>query len=76
MKNAILNLNLFPLHTRHDSLVVDLKLYTNYDAKVMKGICGAYIGHSFSGLLHTLRLVWKTAAYEQMHVIQKLFGVS
>ena len=43
MKNAILNLNLFPLHTRHALLVVALKLYTNYDGKVMKGTCGAYI---------------------------------
>ena len=43
MKNAILNLNLFPLHTRHALLVVALKLYTNYDAKVMKGNCGACI---------------------------------
>ena len=43
MKNAILNLNLFPPHTRHALLVVALKLYTNYDAKFMKGTCGAYI---------------------------------
>ena len=77
MKNAILNLNLFPLHTRHALLVVALKLYTNYDAKVMKGTCGAYIKVIlFSGLLHTLRLFWKTATYKQMRVIQKLFGVS
>ena len=56
MKNAILNLNLFPLHTRHALLVVALKLYTNYDGKVMKGTCGAYIKVIlfFSGLLHTL----------------------
>ena len=54
-----------------------LKLYTNYDAKVMKGTCGAYIKVIlFSGLLHTLRLFWKMATYKQMHVIQKLFGVS
>ena len=53
------------------------KLYTNYDAKIIKGTCGAYIKViSFSGLLHTLRLFWKTATYKQMHVIQKLFGVS
>ena len=77
MKNAILNLNLFPLHTRHALLVVALKLYTNYDAKVMKGTCGAYIKVVLSsGLLHTLRLFWKTATYKQMHVIQKLFGAS
>ena len=30
----------------------------------------------FSGLLHTLRLFWKTAAYKQMLVTQKGFGVS
>ena len=42
----------------------------------MKGTCGAYIKVIlFSGLLHTLRLFWKTATYIQMHVIQKLFGV-
>ena len=77
MKNAILNLNLFPQHTRHVLLVVVLRIYTNYDAKVMKGTCGAYIKVIlFSGLLHTLRLFWKTATYKQMHVIQKLFGVS
>ena len=56
MKNAILNLNLFP---RHALLLVALKLNTNYDAKVMKGTCGAYIKVIlFSGLLHTLRLFW------------------
>ena len=61
MKNAILNLNFFPPHTRHALLVVALKLYTNYDAKVMKGTCGAYIKVIlFSGLLHTLKLFWKT----------------
>ena len=39
MKNAILI-----LHTRHALLlVVALKLYANYDAKVMKGTCDAYI---------------------------------
>ena len=43
MKSEILNLNLFPLHTRHALLVVASKLNTNYDAKVMKGTCGAYI---------------------------------
>ena len=73
MKNAILNLNLFPLYTRHALLVVAL----NYDAKVMKGTCGAYIKVILlSGLLHTLRLFWKTATYKQMHIIQKLLGVS
>ena len=76
MTNAILNLNLFSLHTRHALLVVALTLYTNHDAKVMKGTCGAYIKVIlFSGLLHTLRLFWKTATYI-LHVIQKLFGVS
>ena len=43
MKNAVLNLNLFPLYTRHALLVVALKLNTNFDAKVMKGTRGAYI---------------------------------
>ena len=43
VKNAILNLNLFPLHTRHALLLVALKLYTNYDAKVMKDTCGAHV---------------------------------
>ena len=77
VKNAILNLNLFLLHTRHAILVVALKLKTNYDAKVMKGTCGAYIKVIlFSGLLHTLRLFWKTVTYKQMHVIQELSGVS
>ena len=77
MKNAILNLNLFPLHTRHALLMIALKLYTNYDANVMKGTCSAHIKVIlFSGLLHTLRLFWKTATYKQMYVIQKLFGVS
>ena len=53
MKNAILNLNLFPLYTRHAVLVVALKLNTNYDAKVMKGTCGAYIKVIlFSALWH------------------------
>ena len=62
MKNAILNLNLFPLHTRRALLVVVSKLNTNYDAKVTKGTCGAYIEVIlFSGLLHMLRLFWKTA---------------
>ena len=57
--------------------MVALKFYTNYDTKVMKGTCGAYIKVIlFSGLLHTLRLFWKTATYKQMHVIRKLFGVS
>ena len=74
MKNAILNLNLFPLYTRHALLVVASKLNTNYDAKVMKGTCGAYMKVIlFSGLLHTLGLFWKTAIYKQMHVIQGLF---
>ena len=77
MKNAILNLNLFPLYTRHALLLTALELNTNYDTKVMKGTCGAYIKVIlFSGLLHTLRLFWKTATYKQMHIIQKLFGVS
>ena len=76
MKNAILNLNLFPLHTRHALLVVALKLYTNNDANVIKGTCGAYIKVIlFSGLLHTLKLFWKTATYI-LHVVPKLFGVS
>ena len=76
MKNAILNLNLFPLHTRHALLVVALKLCANYDAKVTKGTCGAYIKVIlFSGLLFMLGLFWKTATYI-LHVIQKLFGVS
>ena len=53
-----------------------LKLNTNYDAKVMKGTCGAFVEVVlFSGLLHTLRLFWKTLTYKQMHVIQKLFGI-
>ena len=66
-----------PPYTRHALLVVASKLNTNYDAKVMKGTCGAYIKVIlFSDLLHTLRLFWKTATYKQMHVIQKLFGVS
>ena len=43
VKNAILNLNLFPLSTRHALLVVALKPNTDYDAKVMKDACGAYI---------------------------------
>ena len=77
MKNAVLNLNLFPLYTRHALLVVALTLNSNYDAKVMKGTRGAYIKVIlFSGLLHTLRLFWKTATYKQMHVIQKLYDVS
>ena len=77
MKNAVLNLNLFPLYTRHALLVVALKLNTNYDSKVMKGTHGAYIKVIlFSGLLHMLRLFWKTATYKQMHVIQKLYGIS
>ena len=42
-ENAILNLTLFPLYTKHALLVVVLKLNTNYDAKVMKGTCSAYI---------------------------------
>ena len=63
MKSAILNLNLFPLYTRRALLVIALKLNTNYEAKVMKSTCGAYIKVIlFSGLLHTLRLFWKTAA--------------
>ena len=75
MKNAILNL--CPLYTRHALLVVALKLNTNYAAKFMQGTCGAYIKVVLvSGLSHTLRLFWKTATYKQMHVIQKLFGVS
>ena len=73
MKNAILNLNLFPLYTRNALLVVALKLNTIYDTKAMKGTCGSYIKVI---PLHTLRLFWKTAAYKQMDVIQKLFGVS
>ena len=77
MKNAILNLNLFPLYTRHALFVVASKLNTNYDAKVIKGTYGAYINVIiFSGLLHTLRLFWKTATHKQMHVIQELFDVS
>ena len=57
MKNAILNLNLFPPYTRHDLLVVTLKLHTNYDAKVMKGTSGPYIKVIlFSGLLHEVIL--------------------
>ena len=57
--------------------MVALKLNTNYDVKVMKGTSGAYVKVIlFSGLLHTLRLFWKTATYKQMHIIQKLFGVS
>ena len=49
-------LKLFPLYARHALLVVALKLNTNYDAKVMKGTCGAYVKVIlFSGLLHTLR---------------------
>ena len=68
MKNAILNLNLFPLYTRHALLVVALKLNTNYDAKVMKGTCGAYIKVILlSGLLHMLRLLWKTMRACFMH---------
>ena len=48
--------------------MVALKLNTNYDAKVTKGIWGAYIKVIllFSGLLHTLRLFRKTATYKQM----------
>ena len=38
-----MNLNLFPLYTWHALLVVALKLNTNYNTKVMKGTCGAYI---------------------------------
>ena len=39
---------------------------TNYNTKVMTGTCGAYIKVIFfSGLLHTLRLFWKTATYKQ-----------
>ena len=65
MKNAILNLNLFPLYTRHALLlVVALKLNTKYDAKVKKGICGAYI-----------KVILENGDL-QLHVIQKLFGVS
>ena len=76
MKNAILNLNLFPLYTRHALLVVALKLNASYDAKVMKGTCGAHIKVIlFSGLLHTLRLFCKMSTKKQMYVIQKLFGV-
>ena len=71
MKKAILNLNLFPRYTRHALLVVALKLNTNYDTKVMKGTCGACTKVIFfSGLLHTLRLFWKTVTYKQMHIIK------
>ena len=47
MKNAVLNLNLFPLHTRHALLVVALKLYTNYDAKVIKVLAVHTLRSSF-----------------------------
>ena len=40
-------LNLFQLYGRHALLVVALKLNTYYDAKVMKGTCGAYIKGRF-----------------------------
>ena len=74
MKNVILNLNLFPLCTRHALLMVALKLNTKYDAKVMKGTCGSYIKVIlFSSVAHEF---WKTATYKQTHVIQKLSGVS
>ena len=45
-ENAILNLNLFPLCTKYALLVVVLKLNTKYDAKVLKGICSAYINYT------------------------------
>ena len=61
-ENAILNLNLFPLYTRHALLVFALKLNTSCDAKVMKGTCSAHIKVIiFSGLLHMLRLLCKTS---------------
>ena len=76
MKNAILDLNLFPLYTRHALLVVASKLNTNYDAKVMKGTCGAYIkGHPFFRSVVYAEVILENGDL-QMHVIQELFDVS
>ena len=44
-ENVILNLNLFPLYTEHALLVVVLKLNINYDEKVMKSSCSAYLNY-------------------------------
>ena len=52
--------------------MVALKLDTNYDAKVVKVTCG----HSFFRSVAHVEVILENADLQQMHLIQKLFGIS
>ena len=76
MKNAILDLNLFPLYTRHALLMVAFKLNTNYHTKVTKGTCGAYIKVIFFRSVAHAEVILENGGLQTNAHNSKTFGVS